>query len=78
MKEFAPQYVITDNEQICVRLTDRGEMNFNRIYHGRPKPCKIEDKEDGHYYFFRCSKKQVIQYFRRFESGTSELLFLHE
>jgi hypothetical protein len=70
MKEYAPQYVITDDEEICVRLTDRGEMNFNRIYHGRPKPSKIEDKDDGHYYFFKCSKAQVFQYFKRFENDT--------
>lgn len=74
MKEYAPQYVITDEEEICVKLTDRGEMNFNRIYHGRPKVLKIEDKEDGHYYYFLSSQLQVFHYFKKFEPHTVMIL----
>ena len=74
MKEYSPQYVIMDDEEICVKLTDRGEMNYNRIYHGRPKVLKIEDKEDGHYYYFMSSQLQVFHYFRRFEPHTVMIL----
>ena len=81
MKEYAPQYVINNDEEICVKLTDRGELNYGRIYYGRPKPYLIVDKSDGHYYYFRCSYIQVFHYFRRFEPNTSKILspvFLRE
>lgn len=74
MKEFAPQYVINNDEEICVKLTDRGEMNFGRIYYGRPRVLRIEDREDGHYYYFSCSKIQIINYLRRFAYETYEII----
>ena len=75
MKETAPQYVINYNEEeICVKLTDRGEMNFNRIYYGRPKPFNIEDEEDGHYYYFRCSITQAFNYFKRFSATMMQII----
>ena len=74
MKEFAPQYVITDDEEICVKLSRKGELQYNRIYHGRPKYSRIEDADDSSLYFFTCSKIQVLLYFRRFEPDTIEIV----
>ena len=71
MKEFAPQYVINNNdEEICVRLTYPGERNFIRTYFGKPKPCKIIDDEQKHFYYFSCSSLQIFQFFKRFEPNT--------
>ena len=74
MKDFAPQYVITDDEEICVRLTERGEMNFSRMYYGRPKPSKIENRGEERYYYFNCSGVQILHYFRKFEPNSSEII----
>lgn len=74
MLQYGPQYMINDSEESCVRLTDSGVRNFSRIYYGRPKVERVEEKEDGHYYFFRCSKDQVFFYFRRFGYEDAEII----
>lgn len=66
MLRFGPQYMINDDEESCVKLTDQGIRNFGRIYFGRPIVDRIEERPDGHYYFFKGSKDQVFLYFRRF------------
>ena len=66
---YAPQYMINDDEECCVKLTDSGRKNFSRIYYGRPKVDRIEEKADGCYYYFRGSQDQVFFYFRRFEDA---------
>jgi hypothetical protein len=71
---FAPQYAINSDDEICVRLNDVGEKLYNRIYYGRPRYERIEDKEDGHYYYFRCSPTQIFHYFRRYDNSTAEIL----
>lgn len=77
MIETAPQYAINSNEEICVRLNDAGEKLYNRIYYGRPAYDRIEDREDGHYYFFSCSSTQVFHYFRRFDNTTAIIVSPH-
>ena len=74
MLETAPQYAINAEEEICVRLNDAGEKLYNRIYYGRPAYERIEDREDGHYYFFSCSSTQVFHYFRRFDNMTAKII----
>ena len=71
----APQYAINADEEICVRLNDAGEKLYNRIYYGRPDYYRIEDRKDGHYYFFHCSSMQAFHYFRRFDNMTAVVVF---
>ena len=71
---IAPQYAINSGEHICVKLDDSGERLYNRIYYGRPDYAKIEDRADGHYYYFDCSPVQVFHYFRRFDNGTAVII----
>lgn len=75
MKKSGAQYPINDEDEICVRLTDYGVISYNRIYHGRPRYDRIEHTEDGHLYYFHCSKDQIFFYFRRFEAGAAEVLY---
>ncbi len=66
MLRYGPQFMINDDEESCVKLSDSGRRNFSRIYFGRPFEDRIEEKPDGHYYYFKGSKDQVFLYFRRF------------
>jgi len=72
--ETAPQYAINTEVEICVKLSDVGEILYNRIYSGRPKYSHIEDRDDGHYYYFQCSEDQVYHYFRRFDNATAVII----
>lgn len=74
MLQYGPQYMINDGEESCVRLTESGVRNFSRIYYGRPMVERVEDKEDGHYYYFNCSKDQIFFYFRRFGYEDAEII----
>ncbi len=67
MEKTGPQYAINDDEEICVRLTDRGLTAYRRIYFGKPKYARMEEREDGFYQFYKCSKEQVFLYFRKFD-----------
>lgn len=71
---YGPQYMINDDEESCVRLTDSGQRNFSRIYYGRPAVDRVEEKEDGHYYYFKGSKDQIFFYFRRFGYNDVEII----
>lgn len=71
---YGPQYMIKDDGESCVRLTDSGVRNFSRIYYGRPMVERVEEREDGHYYFFKGSKDQVFFYFRRFGYDDAEII----
>lgn len=75
MKEYGAQYIINDDEKTCVKLSDYGLIQFNRIYQGRPKYDWIEEKDDGHYFHFSCSKDQIYFYFRRYDAGAAEIIF---
>ena len=74
MQTLGPQYAINDDEEICVRLTDKGLENYKRIYFGKPKYERMEERSDGFYQFYRCSKDQVYRYGRRFDPNTAEIL----
>ena len=74
MKKYAPQYIINNDEEICVRLNDAGEILYSRMYYSRPVYERAEHREDGHYYYFNCSDEQVLFYFQRFGWGTAEIV----
>ncbi len=74
MLQYGPQYIINDNEVSCVRLTESGRKNFSRIYYGRPLVDRIEEKQDGYYYYFKGSKDQIFFYFRRFGFDDVEVI----
>ncbi len=74
MLKYGPQYMINDDAESCVRLSDSGVRNFSRIYYGRPVLDHVVEKEDGHYYYFKGSKDQVFFYFRRFGYEDAEII----
>lgn len=74
MIKYGPQFAINDDEESCVKLTSRGVISFNRIYYGRPQYDRIEECEDGSYYYFNCSEDQVYLYFKRFEGNAAEII----
>lgn len=49
-------------EEVVVKLTEKGKELFKRIYLYRPIPDKIKDN----LYYFNCSHNQIIHYFKRF------------
>ncbi len=75
MKLYGPQYTINDDEESCVQLTETGALLFNRIYFGRPTVDRIELRNGKYYYYFKCSKNQLFQYFRRFSNGHAVVLY---
>lgn len=56
-----PFYSLNE-EEVIVKMTDRGKQLFKKIYLYRPIPDKIEDN----LYYFNCSHNQLTQYFKRF------------
>ncbi|MBQ9840556.1 MAG: WYL domain-containing protein [Erysipelotrichaceae bacterium] len=62
MMQYGPQFAITQEQEICVELTERGMQMFKRVYLHRPKPVRIE----GNRYYFECSTNQIFQYFFRY------------
>ena len=74
MLKYGPQYMINDDTESCIRLSDSGIRNFSRIYYGRPVVDHVVEKEDGHYYYFKGSKDQVFFYFRRFGYEDAEII----
>ena len=75
MKHYGAPYPINDDEECCVRLTEMGVQLFNRIYFGRPVFDRKVEKEDGTYYYFKCSKFQLYTYFRRFDKDHAIILY---
>ncbi len=74
MQDHGAQYAINENDIVCVKLSDYGVLSYNRVYHGRPSPLKIEKKNGASYFYFDCSKLQIMHYFRRFEPGAAEIV----
>lgn len=74
MLKYGPQYMINDDQESCVRLTDSGVQDFRRIYYGRPTVDRVEEKEDGHYYYFKGSTDQIFFYFRKFGYADAEII----
>lgn len=75
MMQYGPQFTINDDEETCIRLTDRGKKSFNRIYYGRPQFSRIEKAGTDYLYFFNCSKDQIYLYFRRFGQDEAEIVY---
>ncbi len=74
MIHYAPQFAINDDEVSCVKLTEEGCIYFNRIYYGRPKVEKMVKVEEYWLFYFKCSKEQLYQYFKRFEKNWAEVI----
>lgn len=74
MIKYGPQFMINDDEETCVRLTEKGRKSFNRIYYGRPRFSRIEECGDDYLYYFNCSKDQILMYFRRFGPHEVEII----
>ena len=74
MAQYGAQYIINDEDETCVFLTDNGVRLYNRIYYGRPLFTKIEEVHNGYNYYFQCSKDQLLFYFRRFTNGDAIIL----
>lgn len=72
--EEAPQYAINKKEEIVVKLSEKGRRSYTRIFFGRPKYTRIEKRDDGYYYYFKCSSMQAYHYFRRYEKSTAEVI----
>lgn len=62
MTEQNPQFAIGYEREYVVRLTEKGQEMFTKVYLHRPKPIRIEDD----LYYFDCSRNQIYQYFFRF------------
>ncbi len=72
----SPQYALNEETETCVRLSERGQLNFRMIYFGRPVPVKIEKAADGSaLYYFRASGDQLYRYFVRFQAAEAEVLY---
>ena len=79
MSLYGPQYIIRDNEEACVRLSDIGVDMFRKLYHGRPDVDRIEQTDDNCYnYYFKCSKDQLFFYFRKFSYSEAEIMYPQE
>ena len=68
MIKYGPQFsyeVKKPHVPIKVKLTERGEYMFRKMYLHRPQPYKIEDG----IYYFDCSRMQAYQYFSRLGSN---------
>lgn len=74
MEKVGPQYAINDDEEICVRLTDKGLTAYRRIYFGKPKYTRMDKKDEDYYQYYRCSKEQVYLYFRKFDPEIVEVI----
>ena len=65
MEKYGPQFSYAGNtadEEIRVRMSDRGKEMYEKIYIHRPVLKRIE----GDVYVFDCSQNQAYQYFIRF------------
>lgn len=62
--KYGVQYPVysLDEEPVVIKLNQRGQILFKKIYLYRPIPDKIE----GDLYYFNCSHNQIIHYFKRF------------
>ena len=75
MMKLGPQYAINDDEEVCVKLNEKGQEYYSRIYFGRPRYDTIIKQADGYYQYYHCSMEQVFLYFRRFDPINVEILY---
>lgn len=80
MIQYGAAYAINDDIETCVRLTDSGVKNYQRIYWGRPQRLQDKDeKKDGYtYYYFNCSETQLFLYFKRFKGADAQVVYPSE
>jgi len=62
MEQYGPQFMISREEEIVVKLGQRGKELYQALYLHRPAVDHIE----GDLYYFYCSEEQIRQYFSRF------------
>lgn len=71
MKTYGPQFIYGANDgEVLVELTAKGIDKFKRIYVHRPVPVKVENN----YYYFNCSRSQIVQYFVRL-GGDAKIIY---
>lgn len=76
MKKHGPQYVITQENEVCVRLSEKGLQAFRMIYLGRPKEYRIVPQQDGSALcYLNGPSSQIVLYFRRFAADEAEILY---
>ncbi len=76
MKKHGPQYVITEESNVCVRLSKKGLQTFRMIYLGRPREYRLVQQPDGSALcYFIGPVSQIILYFRRFVADEAEILY---
>lgn len=73
MIKFGPAYPINDDEESCIELNENGIKKYQKIAFGRPKFDRKESSENIHHYYFKCSKEQLLFYFRRFGNDAKVL-----
>ncbi len=75
MKKNGPQYVITEDTEICVKLTPGGQKSYRHIYFARPAFDRIEKLENGDaLFFFSASRDLVFRFIIRFRAGEAEII----
>lgn len=62
MEQYGPQFMISREQEIIVRLGQRGKELYQALYLHRP----AVDHMEGDLYYFYCSEEQIRQYFSRF------------
>lgn len=63
------QFLLQQQETICIRLTEKGRQNYGRQLHLRPAARKRVEVDDGPYrweYTFNCTEFQAKAYFLKF------------
>ena len=74
LRAFA-EYEINDDEEVCVKLNEKGLEYYSRIYFGRPRYDTLIKQDDGYYQYYHCSMEQIFLYFRRFDPINVEIIY---
>ena len=75
MKKHSPQYAITEDSNICVRLTPAGQRSYRQIYFARPAVDRVEKLENGDaLYYFNAPPDLVFRFVIRFRAGEAEVI----
>lgn len=69
IRSVGVQFLVQQQETICIRLTEDGRQNYERQLHLRPATVKRAEVDDGPYrweYTFDCAPFQAQAYFLKF------------
>lgn len=66
--EYDPKFAINEAIHAKIKLTQKGIINFNRIYQGKPKKGEIKKINDLYCYYFDGSIEQLFLYLKKFEN----------